>query len=77
MPGPPDSNVEWINAREVAAILRVSTTRVRELARRGKLPCVRHEGHYYFRRAQVEVIANAREARKVRITTPAPQLRPR
>src|SRR4051794_1463604 len=30
---------------------------------RGLLPCVRHDGNYYFRRPQLEVVANARRTR--------------
>ena len=48
-----------------AAILGVSTNRVHQLVHRGFLPAVDHEGRRYFRRQQVEVVANAREARKV------------
>ena len=49
----------------VAEILGVTPNRVRQLVDRGFLPAVRHEGRWYFRRHQVEVIANAREARRL------------
>jgi hypothetical protein len=58
-----DPAVDWIGARQVADILGVTITRVHQLARRDLLPCVRHQGHYYFRRPQVEVVADARRTR--------------
>ena len=53
----------WLSSTEAAEILGVSTTRVKQLARDGRLPAVRHGRYYRFRRHQIEVIANAREAR--------------
>ena len=48
----------------VAEILGVTPNRVRQLVDRGFLPAVRHDGRWFFRRHQVEVIANARELRR-------------
>jgi hypothetical protein len=44
----------------------VTSNRVRQLVDRGFLPVVQHQGRWYLRRHQVEVIANARESRRVR-----------
>ena len=41
----------------------VSVTRLNQLARAGKLPAVQHNGSRFYRRHQLEVIANARDAR--------------
>ena len=54
----------WATTPEVAAILGVNRARVRQLVLKGFLPVVEHNRRYYFRRAQVEVVANARDARK-------------
>jgi len=56
----------WLSTREAAEVLGVGTTRVLQLVDRGFLPAVKHEGRWNFRRHQVEVIANARESRKLR-----------
>ena len=56
----------WLNTTEAAEVLGVTPSRVRQLVRRGFLPVVMHAGHCYSRRQQVEVIANARESRKLR-----------
>jgi DNA-binding transcriptional MerR regulator len=58
-----DPDVEWITAREAAVILGVSLVRVSQLTRRDLLPSVRRDSRYYYRRAQVQVIANARQQR--------------
>jgi excisionase family DNA binding protein len=49
--------------REAAQILGVSRERVKQLVDSGRLPCVEYRGRRYFRRQQVQVIANARNAR--------------
>ena len=54
----------WVDVAEAAAILEVSRERVRQLAAHGRVPAVRHEGRWLFRRRQLEVVANARNARK-------------
>ena len=62
--------LEWLNTIEAAdtEILGVTPRRVRQLVQRGLMPEVRrgNRSYYYFRRAQVEVIANARRSRKLR-----------
>ena len=62
-PGP---HPYWATTREAAEVLGVSRARVRQLADSGRIPAVwREDGHHwYFRRPQLEVVANAREARK-------------
>lgn len=54
----------WATTDEAATILGVSTTRVRQLVAAGRLPAVRHGRRWVFRRDQLEVVANARDARK-------------
>ena len=58
----------WATSTEVAELLSVTPTRVRQLVDRGFLPAVRHHGRWFFRRHQIEVVANARDARKLRGT---------
>ena len=64
----PREDDQWITSAEVAEILGVTQHRVRQLVARGLLPAVHHQGRWYFRHQQVEVVANAREARKLRGT---------
>ena len=54
----------WAGLQEVADVLCLSRTRVRLLAALGRVPSVRHRGRWWFRRAQIEVVANARKARR-------------
>jgi excisionase family DNA binding protein len=49
--------------REAAQILGVSRSRVNQLVNAGRLPFVEYQGRRYFRRQQIQVIANARNAR--------------
>ena len=49
--------------REAAQMLGVSRERVKQLVDAGRLPCLEYRGHRYFRRQQIQVIANARNAR--------------
>jgi excisionase family DNA binding protein len=56
----------WLTTRQAADVLGVTPVWVRQLVKRGFLPAVTHDGHRYFRRHQVEVIANARESRRLR-----------
>lgn len=59
-----DSDTVWIDAKQVAEILGVTPTRVRQLARRGFLPYERISPRKTrYRLHQIEVIANARDAR--------------
>lgn len=46
----------------------MTVTRVHQLVDRGFVPAVWHSGRWYFRRHQLEVVANARDARKLRGT---------
>lgn len=58
----------WITVGEAGAILGVNRSRVGQLVTAGRLPCfqARTASRRWFRRTQVEVIANAREARMLR-----------
>lgn len=60
-PGRP--HLYWATAAEAAFILGVTQERVCELAMAERLPAVPHAGHWFFRRHQVHVIANARRLR--------------
>ena len=54
----------WASTVEAAQILGVTEERARQLAGRGRIPAVRHRGRWLFRRKQLAVVANARDARK-------------
>ena len=56
----------WVTEREAARILGISRARVYQLRRADRLPAVEHHGRHYYRRAQMEVMGNARESRKLR-----------
>jgi hypothetical protein len=66
-----DPGVDWITAREASVILGVSPVRVSQLTGRDLLPSVRRGSRYYYRRPQVQVIANARQQRWPRSTRTA------
>ena len=53
----------WLTTRDPAEILGVSATRVRQLVRRDRLPSVERHGRLFFRRPQIQVVANARQTR--------------
>lgn len=53
----------WASTTEAAAILGVSRERVHQLVAAERIPAVRHHDTWLFRRNQLEVVANAREAR--------------
>lgn len=53
----------WIGTPEAAEVLGVTTARLKRLAGAGRLPTLRYDGRWFFRRHQLEVIAHAREAR--------------
>jgi excisionase family DNA binding protein len=55
----------FLTANEAAEVLGVTPKRVHQLAERGRLPVVEHDGRRLFRRPQLEVVANARRARWV------------
>jgi hypothetical protein len=53
----------WLTTSEAAGILGVTGKRVRQLVAADRLPCVVQDGRRYYRRQQVQVIANARHLR--------------
>ncbi|WP_414689820.1 helix-turn-helix domain-containing protein [Nocardioides sp.] len=54
----------WADTREAADLLGVTIKRVHQLIRKEFLPAVQAPyGRWYFRRAQLEVVTNARNAR--------------
>ena len=53
----------WLSSQEAAEVLGLTSSRVSQLARAGKIPAVRHGRRWFFRRHQVNVVANARGAR--------------
>lgn len=61
---PRASHPYWVCVREAAELLGLSRTRIRQLADAGRVPGVLHDGRWWFRRPQIEVVANAREARR-------------
>lgn len=63
----------WLTPGEAAALLSLSRKWVLQLAERGRLPAVEHDGRWYFRRDQVQVVANSRDAGKL---LGPPELRP-
>lgn len=66
-PDAPDDGVSyWVTAKQAGELLGVGRTRVGQLVESERLPCVRTpRGERLFRRAQVEVIANARLSRRL------------
>lgn len=60
----PSGHPYWMSVSEAADILGVTPARVRQLARSGRIPALRHTRVWVFRRHQLEVVANARDARK-------------
>ncbi|QNN54705.1 helix-turn-helix domain-containing protein [Nocardioides mesophilus] len=59
----------WASTTEAAALLGVTKTRVRQLAERGRIPGRQRGRTWFFRQAQLEVVANAREARALERVT--------
>lgn len=54
----------WLTGQRAAEVLGVNTARLKQLAARGFLPHeTHHDGTRLYRREQLEVVANAREAR--------------
>jgi len=54
----------WVTATAAAAIVGVNVSRLNQLVAAGRLPYETHaDGIRMFRRAQLEVVANARDAR--------------
>jgi hypothetical protein len=53
----------WATSGEVADLLGITQKRVHQLVGAERLPAVRHAGRWYFRRHQIEVVANALAAR--------------
>jgi excisionase family DNA binding protein len=58
--GPPQDGQVWLDTNTTALVLGVSHSRVGQLARRERLPCVKRGRRRWFRRDHVEVIAAAR-----------------
>jgi len=54
----------WASSQEAAEILDLTRKQVGVLASLDQVPAVRHRGRWYFRRHQLEVVANARDAMK-------------
>src|SRR5689334_11178575 len=50
----------WVGTREAAQMLGISVSRVKQLCAEQRLSFRRHGREHRFRRAQIEVIANAR-----------------
>ena len=53
----------WATSREAAEVLDLTRKQAGVLASLGQVPAVQHRGRWYFRRHQLEVVANARAAR--------------
>lgn len=64
--GPPADGDVWFDTRTTALVLRISVTRVGQLARCGRLPCTDIGGRRWFRRSDIECIAAARVFLKLR-----------
>lgn len=58
--GPPDDGQVWFDTTTTALVLGVSTTRLRQLALRGRLPFTEHGARRWFARHHVEQRAAAR-----------------
>jgi len=54
----------WATSREAAEVLNLTRRQVSNLATTGHVPAVAHRGRWYFRRSQLAVVANARDARR-------------
>jgi DNA-binding transcriptional MerR regulator len=55
----------WLSGVQAAELLGVSHVRVSQLANRDKIPVhLTNSGQRVYRRSQLEVVANARDARK-------------
>jgi excisionase family DNA binding protein len=59
----PPGHPYWVRTREAAELLGVSVGTVKRYARDGRLPFIERDGRRYYRRHQLEVIADARDAR--------------
>lgn len=64
--GPPDDGQVWFGAATTAAVLGLSTGRIGQLARQGRLPYTQRGARRWFSRTHIEQIAAARafEARR-------------
>lgn len=51
----------WLTSEQAGQVLGISSGRVNQLARAGRLPFVQQGGHRLYRTRQIEVIANARQ----------------
>ena len=54
----------WATSREAAEVLDLTRRQVSNLAIAGQVPAVAHQSRWYFRRSQLAVVANARDARR-------------
>lgn len=63
-----DDRSYWLNCEQAAEVLGLSRQRVQQLLDADRLPHERHRsGSRLMRRAQIELIANAREARRLQV----------
>jgi hypothetical protein len=60
----------WVTETDAARILGISRARVQQLRQADRLPVVEHRGRHYYRRAQLEVLSNARESRRLPVSSP-------
>ena len=62
-----DPDSYWVTTAQAAQILAVNNARVKQLITAGRIPYETHRsGTYLMRRHQLEVVANARQAKKLR-----------
>lgn len=57
----PNETGRWLKPREVAVLLGVPHTRVKDWIRDGTLPAIKEDGRFYLKRQWVEEFAAARE----------------
>ena len=61
---PPDGEHEWLSASQAARVIGISEMGLRKRVARGAAPVTRHRGRQWFRRDQMEILGNARAARR-------------
>jgi excisionase family DNA binding protein len=62
----PDHDHDWLSPKQVAALLGVTATAVRQRLRRGRLPATESGGRWWIRRDLLEQVEAARLVRKTR-----------